>query len=170
MFGSIKGILITCGRGQSACLGHGDYQSLSKPKLIKTLLHVDVLSFHCGPQHVVVVGNNGSVYTWGCGLHGKLGHGASEQNCLLPTKVNFSEPVTVTDVFCSATGTMFLTDVGSVWACGSNKYNRLALNNRQGFLASLKNAFNKVLIFGFLLPLNAQPSFVFYPLIMYMYT
>ena len=39
---------------------------------------------------------------------------------------------------------MLLTDVGSVLACGNNEYNKLGLNQRQGFLMAMKNIFNKV--------------------------
>ena len=146
MFSSNNGIVMTCGDASSGCLGHTEGQSLNKPKLIEGLLHVDVMSIACGTEHVAVVGNNGEVYTWGNGTHGKLGLG-NEENYTLPKQVSFSEPVNVKEVFGSETGTMFLTDEGIVWACGSNKNNRLGLNNRQGFLAALKQAFTKVIAF-----------------------
>ena len=41
----------------AGCLGHGDWQSLAAPKLIESLLTVDVSAIECGPEHVVVVGN-----------------------------------------------------------------------------------------------------------------
>lgn len=41
---------------------------------------------------------------------------------------------------------MFLTDVGSVYACGSNSDNKLGLNNRQGFIMAMKNIFTKVCV------------------------
>ena len=37
-------------------LGHGDWHSLSVPKLVESLLSVDVSAVSCGPEHVVVVG------------------------------------------------------------------------------------------------------------------
>lgn len=143
MFASSNGIVMTCGDGASGCLGYDEGESLNKPKLIEALLHVDVMAIACGNQHVAIVGNNGEVYTFGNGAHGKLGLG-SEENHALPQRVTFSEPVNVKEVFCGESGTMFLTDIGSVWACGSNTSNRLGLNNRQGFLAALKQAFKKV--------------------------
>lgn len=143
MFASNNGIVMTCGDASTSCLGHADDVSLTKPKLIEALLHVDVMSIACGANHVVVVGTRGEVYTWGDGTYGKLGLG-NDDNHLLPMQVTFSESVNVKEVFCSDTSTMFLTDVGVVWACGSNKYNKLGLNQRQGFLAALKQVFNKV--------------------------
>lgn len=52
--------------------------------------------------------------------------------------------VLVREVYCGPDGTMFLTDVGSVYACGNNEHNKLGLNNRQGFLMAMKNIFTKV--------------------------
>lgn len=48
------------------------------------------------------------------------------------------------DVQCGMDGTMLVTDMGGVFACGSNEYNKLGLNNRQGFLMAMKNIFTKV--------------------------
>lgn len=36
---------------------------------------VDVSALSCGPHHVVVVGGDGEVYSWGCGAGGRLGNG-----------------------------------------------------------------------------------------------
>ena len=47
--------------------------------------------------------------------------------------------------YCGDDGTMLLSDVGTVLACGNNDYNKLGLNQRQGFLMAMKNIFNKVL-------------------------
>lgn len=145
IFSSSNGIVMTCGDAASGCLGQGDDQSLSKPKLIEALLHVDVASIACGDHHVAIVGTKGEVYTWGDGTQGKLGLG-NEDSHILPQEVPFSEPVNVREVFCGEDGTMFLTDEGIAWACGSNKNNKLGLNNRQGFIAALKHAFNPVCV------------------------
>ena len=59
-------------------------------------------------------------------------------------EVTFQERVCVRQCFCGKDGTMLLTDVGSVLACGSNQYNKLGLNHRVGFLMAMKNIFNKV--------------------------
>ena len=52
-------------------LGHGDWHSLSVPKLVEALLSVDVSAVSCGPEHVVVVGGQGDVYSWGRGYKGE---------------------------------------------------------------------------------------------------
>ena len=59
-------------------------------------------------------------------------------------QVVLSDSVCVRDVRCGKDGTMLLTDVGSVLACGNNEFNKLGLNARQGFLMAMKNIFTKV--------------------------
>ena len=61
-----------------------------------------------------------------------------------PMQVVLSDSVCVRDVRCGKDGTMLLTDVGSVLACGNNEFNKLGLNARQGFLMAMKNIFTKV--------------------------
>jgi NIMA (never in mitosis gene a)-related kinase len=60
-------------------------------------------------------------------------------------KVNICEPVKMVEARCGVDGTMLLTDMGGVFACGSNEHNKLGLNHRQGFLMAMKNIFTKVL-------------------------
>ena len=79
-----------------------------------------------------------------------------------PQEVVVEEPVVIRDVFCGVDGTMFLTDVGSVFACGSNAENKLGLNNRQGFIMAMKNIFTKVLVLSSIqAQLNLKKTFKF---------
>jgi len=55
-----------------------------------------------------------------------------------------SDDVVVRDCRCGYDGSALITDVASVLACGNNEYNKLGLNQRQGFLMAMKNIFNKV--------------------------
>nr|XP_022295350.1 serine/threonine-protein kinase Nek9-like isoform X1 [Crassostrea virginica] len=151
IFASDNGIVLTCGEGSSGCLGHGDTLSCYRPRLIETLLSLDVIAISCGSRHVGVVGSEGEVLTWGCGADGRLGLGTEENHCQ-PQEVVVEEPVVIRDVFCGVDGTMFLTDVGSVFACGSNAENKLGLNNRQGFIMAMKNIFTKTEVEGASIP------------------
>ncbi|KAK8731098.1 hypothetical protein OTU49_007797, partial [Cherax quadricarinatus] len=78
IFASDNGIVMTCGEGTTGCLGHGDWNTSVKPKLIERLLAVDVGAISCGSQHVVVVAAEGAVMTWGCGEGGRLGTGQED--------------------------------------------------------------------------------------------
>ncbi|XP_071787892.1 uncharacterized protein [Asterias amurensis] len=146
VFGSDNGIVMTCGDGSNGCLGHGDWSSASRPRLIEALLSVDVTAISCGPYHVVAVGADGEVFSWGSGKYGQLGLGDEEDHCE-PKEVSVGQ-VFVRDVKCGVDGTMFLTDVGCLLACGNNENNKLGLNNRQGFLMAMKNIFTKTEVEG----------------------
>ena len=60
-----------------------------------------------------------------------------------PQEVQFTEKVHVRDCRCGRDGTMLITDVRNVLACGNNEQNKLGLNQRQGFLMAMKNMFTK---------------------------
>jgi len=55
-----------------------------------------------------------------------------------------SDVVMVRECRCGHDGSVLVTDVASVLACGNNEHNKLGLNQRQGFLMAMKNIFNKV--------------------------
>ena len=51
---------------------------MCRPRLIESLLSVDVIAVACGTSHVVVVGSQGEVFAWGNGTDGKLGLGMED--------------------------------------------------------------------------------------------
>ena len=55
VFTSDNGIVMTCGDGSFGALGHGDWHSSALPKMVESLLSVDVSAIACGAEHVVVV-------------------------------------------------------------------------------------------------------------------
>ncbi|PAA47652.1 hypothetical protein BOX15_Mlig020116g1 [Macrostomum lignano] len=147
VFTSDNGIVMTCGSGSHGCLGHGDWVSVARPKLIESLLSVDVAAIACGPQHVVAASKEGRVFAWGRGADGRTGLRDETDRCA-PTPVPIQEPQRIRAVYAGTDGSMFLTDAGSVLATGNNRHNRLGLNQRQGFLMTMKNMFNKLDVDG----------------------
>ncbi|GIY41712.1 hypothetical protein CDAR_428491 [Caerostris darwini] len=137
IFSSDNGILMACGNGSQGCLGHGDWNMCVKPKLIEKLLSVDISDVSCGPHHVVVVGREGDAYAWGCGSGGRLGTGR-ENDCCSPMEILLPKDVHVIKSFCGYDGTMFLTERGTLLACGQNDYNKLGMNEQKGFIMQMK--------------------------------
>lgn len=134
VFSSDSGILMTCGDGSFGALGHGDWQSSAMPKLVETLLTIDVAAVACGPEHVVVVGGKGDVYAWGRGKNGRLGLG-HEEDCCTPQEVKINtEEVFIVNAKCGGNATMLLADNGSIYACGGNRYNRLGVDETRGLI------------------------------------
>ncbi|CAL4067725.1 unnamed protein product, partial [Meganyctiphanes norvegica] len=146
IFASDNGIVMTCGDGTFGCLGHGDWNSCTKPKLIDRLLSVDVSEISCGSHHVVVVSGDGDVYTWGRGDGGRLGLG-HEEDCCVPTEVAVPDDVFITNVKCGGDGTILITDQGVMLACGHNTRNKLGLSEGGGlFSMKLKKEVEQALI------------------------
>ncbi|XP_037090867.1 serine/threonine-protein kinase Nek8-like [Pollicipes pollicipes] len=144
VFASDNGIVMTCGDGTYGCLGHGNWNNTSTPKLVESLLTVDVSAIACGRRHVVVVGGSGEVYSWGQGQGGQLGLG-HEEDCSLPQEVTIPEEHVVENVRCGGDGTIFITQQGSLLACGNNERNKLGLNPRRGLISSIAEV-GKVLV------------------------
>ena len=55
--------------------------------------------------------------------------------------------VVIRDCRAGYDGSVLISDVGNIFACGNNEHNKLGLNQRQGFLMTMKNMFNKVCMF-----------------------
>ena len=124
VFGSDNGIVMTCGDGSMGCLGHGDWYCAARPRLIESLLSVDVVSLACGPHHVLVVANDGAVYAWGRGRDGRTGLNDETDHCF-PVELKIMKPVRIKMAFAGNDGSMLLTDAGAVLAMGKNPTNNI---------------------------------------------
>jgi alpha-tubulin suppressor-like RCC1 family protein len=59
-------------------LGHGDGEQQLTPKVIEALAGVKVRAVPVGSDHSLVLSEDGVVYSFGDGFHGRLGHGNNE--------------------------------------------------------------------------------------------
>ena len=75
LFLSDNGLVLSCGQGNNGNLGHGDFEALTRPRLIDDLIMLDIISLSTGSHHVAACTAEGVAYTWGCGGDGRLGHG-----------------------------------------------------------------------------------------------
>ncbi|WP_075983178.1 RCC1 domain-containing protein [Bacillus massilinigeriensis] len=87
-----------------------------------------------GSEHSVAVANNGTIYTWGENVYGKLGNGKEASsydmsfkggNSNIPVKLSLKN---VVQAEAGAEHTVALTSDGSVYAWGSNEYGQLGLS------------------------------------------
>jgi NIMA (never in mitosis gene a)-related kinase len=141
VFVSDNGILLTSGRGDRGALGHGDWDDISTPKLLKFFISKNILNIACGEAHVVAMTTENELFSWGAGGSGRLGNG-DEDNCHTPHPIPLTEPIE--SVECGFDGTMFLTTSGTLLACGSNQYNKLGLNERVSLRMQLKKLLGNV--------------------------
>ena len=101
---SADGTLFTWGDGGFGCLGHGDLADgegeVKVPRLVEALSSHRVLSISASGRHCacVVAGDQygsrgGSVWTWGRGNNGRLGHGsATPRDACVPTRIREFAP------------------------------------------------------------------------------
>ena len=122
------GKLYTWGSGDYGRLGHGDNHSQKQPKLVEILREKDVRKFACGSRHVLALGSDGAVYSWGFGGDGQLGHGdlGIQTN---PRLVKALHSEGVRDVCCGENHSVALTSGGDVFTWGEGAHGQLGLGD-----------------------------------------
>jgi len=81
-----EGTLYTWGNGVYEQLGHGDESSKSVPTPVEALVGHVVVQLALGTGHSACTTEDGSLYTWGNGGNGRLGHGDGSDKSV-PTPV-----------------------------------------------------------------------------------
>lgn len=69
--------IFSWGEGEDGKLGHGNTNSLTKPKIIEYFKSKRINEIACGSSYSAAVTSCGELYTWGLGEYGRLGHGDS---------------------------------------------------------------------------------------------
>lgn len=71
------GRVCTWGWGRYGCLGHGNEECESVPKVVEALSKVKAVHVATGDYTTFVVSDNGDAYSFGCGESSSLGHSAA---------------------------------------------------------------------------------------------
>lgn len=104
-----SGEVYTWGGGEHGQLGHGDKVNKTVPTLVESLKDKMVVQITCGWSHTVALTDDGEVYTWGNGDHGKLGHNDTNK-VTLPRMVEVLENKRVVSVASYNEHTVALVD------------------------------------------------------------
>ena len=118
------------GYGAFGKLGHGDVQDQLLPKKVEAFADQRVIAASVGQHHSLALTADGSVWSWGWGEFGQLGHG-DVQNQLLPKKVEALAGQRVVAVSAGAFYSLSLTADGRVWSWGSGAWGRLGHGDQQ---------------------------------------
>ncbi|KAK3015391.1 hypothetical protein RJ639_006885, partial [Escallonia herrerae] len=132
---STSGKLFTCGDGTFGVLGHGNLQSISKPKEVESLNGLWVKYVSCGPWHTAAIVEiltggcksndpGGKLFTWGDGDKGRLGH-ADQERKLLPMCVSQLVNCNFVQLSCGTMLTVGLTNMGVVYTMGGGVHGQL---------------------------------------------
>ncbi len=125
---SSDGAVFTFGRGTRGQLGHGDTESRTIPVAIEhqALSGHTIVDVAAGDHHTVLLSNDGTVFTFGSGVDGRLGHGDTA-NRHVPTKIvhgNLSGH-TITGIAAGGAHTVLLSSDGTVFTFGLGSHGRL---------------------------------------------
>ncbi|XP_029469049.1 serine/threonine-protein kinase Nek8 isoform X2 [Rhinatrema bivittatum] len=126
-----RGILMTFGSGSNGCLGHGNFNDVTQPKIVEALLGYEMVQLACGASHVLAITNEREVFAWGRGDNGRLGLGSQESHNA-PQQVTLSADYEAQRVLCGIDSSMILTGNHQILACGSNRFNKLGLDKISG--------------------------------------
>eukprot|EP01117_Protostelium_nocturnum_P020707 TRINITY_DN9462_c0_g1_i1.p1 TRINITY_DN9462_c0_g1~~TRINITY_DN9462_c0_g1_i1.p1 ORF type:complete len:419 (-),score=71.20 TRINITY_DN9462_c0_g1_i1:47-1303(-) len=124
---SESGQVFSWGCNRYGQLGHGDLIHRKEPTLIEKLQNIEVLDISCGTQHSVVLTvdtKEGSIFTFGCGSLGRLGHG-DNSHLTLPKPVSLMRGKRIIQVVAGNWFTLALSDNGSVFSWGSNRSSQI---------------------------------------------
>uniref|UniRef100_A0A671EY14 Serine/threonine-protein kinase Nek8 n=1 Tax=Rhinolophus ferrumequinum TaxID=59479 RepID=A0A671EY14_RHIFE len=122
-----RGIIMTFGSGSNGCLGHGSLNDISQPTIVEALLGYEMLQVACGASHVLALSTERELFAWGRGDGGRLGLGTRESHSC-PQQVPMPPGQEAQRVVCGIDSSMILTVPGQALACGSNRFNKLGLD------------------------------------------
>ncbi|CAG9815842.1 unnamed protein product [Phaedon cochleariae] len=109
-----EGRLYTWGEGDHGRLGHLDNNGRHVPTLVADLADVDVGTVACGSSHTLVVSRDGkTVWSFGSGENGKLGHGEIAK-VYRPKVIEALQGLVVQKVCAGTSFSMALTTMGQV--------------------------------------------------------
>jgi RCC1 and BTB domain-containing protein len=116
-----SGKLYTWGVAEHSRLGHPGAAPSDRelePRCVEALAGMEVVAVGAGYHHTAAVTADGSVYTFGSGDHGKLGHGECTDK-ELPTRVVSLDGVHAVAVTSGLDDTAVLDQDGVMWSTGN---------------------------------------------------
>ena len=122
------GDVYTWGEGKFGRLGHGTERNCHSPRLVEGLMGKHPIQIACGGFHTAVITQDGSMYTFGGGEHGQLGHG-DKVNKVQPTLVQTLRDVSISQITCGWSHSVALTSTGEVYTWGNGDHGKLGHGN-----------------------------------------
>jgi alpha-tubulin suppressor-like RCC1 family protein len=142
MFLTGTGEVFACGKGWSGQLGTGNEDDHFSPVKISPST-VPIKKVVLGDQYTIFINDKGEVYVCGLEIKGRLGTGEDHREYFDPVKLEFppgSSPIKEVD--CGFTYTVFLTETGNIYVCGSGEHGRLGTGDTLVRLKPTKIALN----------------------------
>ena len=129
--------LYTWGSSKHGQLGLGVLRcSEQRPALVKAFADRSITAIAAGQYHSVALDREGSVWTWGWGVHGQLGTRDIE-DVFEPTRV-FRRKETVVQIGAGYAHTLLLTSKGEVWVFGCALFGQLGNGDNKKATAPIR--------------------------------
>ncbi|CAA7018159.1 unnamed protein product [Microthlaspi erraticum] len=125
------GTLWAWGNNEYGQLGTGDTQPRSLPIPVQGLDGLTLVDIAAGGWHSTALTDEGEVYGWGRGEHGRLGFGDNDKSSkMLPQKVNLLSGQDIIQVSCGGTHSVALTRDGRIFSFGRGDHGRLGYGRK----------------------------------------
>eukprot|EP01035_Chromulina_nebulosa_P016888 gene16888-22376_t len=88
-----------------------------------------IASIAAGFSHSIAISSNGKVFSWGCGTHGRLGHGSHCDEYLPKQIAALNKPnINIVSASAGLGHSMFLTKEGLLFGCGLNDRDQVGIS------------------------------------------
>jgi alpha-tubulin suppressor-like RCC1 family protein len=111
------------GFGGNGRLGLGDFSGQLVPNKVQALAGKRTIQCAAGEAHSCAVTDQGGIFTWGSGNHGRLGHG-EQTDCVAARAIDFLHRKQVQSVSCGGFTTCAITTTGEVYTWGGGLYGK----------------------------------------------
>ncbi|XP_043693082.1 ultraviolet-B receptor UVR8-like [Telopea speciosissima] len=125
-----EGILWAWGNNEYGQLGTGDTQPRSQPIPVQGIYGLTLVDIAAGGWHSTALTNQGEVYAWGRGEHGRLGFGDDKSSKMVPQKVQLLVGEDIVQVSCGGTHSVALTRDGRMFSFGRGDHGRLGYGRK----------------------------------------
>ena len=87
-----RGLVYSWGWGVHGQLGHGHFDDVQEPEVVHRLSKLVVVQVAAGYAHSLCLTKDGEIWSFGLGLYGQLGSGATDKS-LVPLRIVLDAPV-----------------------------------------------------------------------------
>ena len=95
------------------------------PRASRAIMIIPRITKICaGNSHSLAVSDRGAVYSWGCGTHGRLGHGDHNDE-YIPRRIESLNTIRIMNIAAGTAHSIFLSTHGYLFGCGYNKHGQV---------------------------------------------
>ncbi|KAI3451752.1 hypothetical protein Pfo_008417 [Paulownia fortunei] len=124
------GTVMAWGNNEYGQLGTGDTQPRSQPIAVQGLSDLNLVDIAAGGWHSTALTDDGEVYGWGRGEHGRLGFGDDKSSKMVPQRVQLLVGEHIVQVSCGGTHSVALTRDGRMYSFGRGDHGRLGYGRK----------------------------------------